>query len=61
MISHKMTHLYDRSSLTEPTSPRKNSDKDPNVVTYVLFFNGLNSIADMNGVPSPVFTRQTCI
>jgi len=53
-----MTHLY---PFSEPKSERKKSDNDPKFVTYNELFIGLSSNADINGVPRPVFTRQTCM
>ena len=55
-----MTHLY-TLSYSEPSSVRVKSASDPDSVTYAVSLNGRNSIADINGVPRFVFTRQTCI
>ena len=34
------------------------SAKDPDEITYVSFFKGFNSSAEMNGVPEPVLPKQ---
>ena len=59
VILYKMTHLY-VLPVAEPTSKRAKSANDPEFDKYVLLLNGLNSIADINGTPKPVFTRQIC-
>ena len=52
-----MTHLY---GVPEPTSKRVKAASDPKFDTYIVLSNGLSSIADINGIPRPVFTRQIC-
>ena len=47
--------------VNEPKSSRRKVDNDPDSVTYVSFFNGLSSNAEINGTPLPVFTRQKSI